>query len=300
MLYSLILSCSTATGLLAMRVWYRPKAWIKKIFTDAPQETPGTNCSLATRLPQEIVEIIFGHLIYDTRSLLACSLTCYSWYIASFLHLHHTFVTRPGSCFKNPELAWPKPLQKASKLGLLPFVKKVLVKNTIPSRKAFSRKRFNPRVLCQFSALTNVRELELSYLDVPSFMPCIQRFFGHFTPTVRSLTLVSPIASRRQIVFFIGLFQHLDDLVFRGEPGSQWGELPDDCTLIPPFAPPLQGRLEVSCVGAQLLKDMDHLLGGIRFRDIAIFNVAGTRFLLSACAKTLETLQLHPTDPRGK
>jgi hypothetical protein len=278
-----------------MRVWYRTKARINKIFADAPRETPGTHFSPATRLPQEIVENVFGHLIYDTRSLIACSLTCYSWYIASLPHLHHTFVIRPGSCFEYPKLEWPKPLQEASKLGLLPFVKKVLVKNPmIPSRKAFSRKRFNPRILQQFSALTNVRELELSYLDVPSFMPCIQRFFGHFTPTVRSLTLISPTASRRQIIFFIGSFQHLDNLTFRGEHGSHWGELPDDSTLIPPFAPPLQGRLEVSWVGTQLLKDMHHLFGGTRFRYIAPFNVTGTRFLLSACAKTLETLRLYP------
>ena len=33
---------------------------------------------------------------------------------------------------------------------------------------------------------------------------------------------------------------------------------------------------------------------------MSLFNVVGTRLLLGACAETLETLQLHPTDPRGK
>ena len=31
-----------------------------------------------------------------------------------------------------------------------------------------------------------------------------------------------------------------------------------------------------------------------------LFDVGETRFLLDACAKTLETLRLHPTHPRGK
>ena len=49
-----------------------------------------------------------------------------------------------------------------------------------------------------------------------------------------------------------------------------------------------------------LLKDMIHLFGGVRFRHIVLFKVTETQFLLSACAETLETLQLYPTDPRGK
>ena len=42
------------------------------------------------------------------------------------------------------------------------------------------------------------------------------------------------------------------------------------------------------------------LFGGIRFRYMSLFNVVGMRLLLDACAETLETLRLHPSDPRGK
>ena len=284
-----------------MRVWYRTNlAWIEGALINALQKTPRAHCSPATRLPQDIVEIIVSLLIYDTCSLLACSLTCYSWYIASFPHLHHTFVTRLGAWSRSDrKLEWPKPLQKASKLGLLPFVKRVLVKNAVGPPRAFSRKQFNPRILQQFSALTSVQELELSYLDVPSFMPCIQRFFGHFTPTVRSLTLLSPTASCQQIIFFIGSFQNLDNLTFQGKLGSQWVELPDESTLAPPFDPPLRGQLEVFRVRARLLTNMVHSFGGVRFRHISLFDVADTRFLLGACAKTLETLQLYPINCPG-
>ena len=37
-----------------------------------------TRPSPAMRLPLVIVEMIVAHLLYDTNSLLVCSLTCYS------------------------------------------------------------------------------------------------------------------------------------------------------------------------------------------------------------------------------
>ena len=106
----------------------------------------------------------------------------------------------------------PRSSQEAKKLGLLPFVKKFRVCVESSDTAMFSLKRLNWGILRQFSALTNVRELAIDYLDVPSFMPRIRRHFGHFSPTVRSLALRKPKGTSRQIIFFIGLFQHLDDL----------------------------------------------------------------------------------------
>ena len=51
---------------------------------------------------------------------------------------------------------------------------------------------------------------------------------------------------------------------------------------------------------AGVLEDMIDLFGGIRFRYMHLFDVAGMRLLLDACAETLEILRLHATDPRGK
>jgi len=45
-----------------------------------------------------------------------------------------------------------------------------------------------------------------------------------------------------------------------------------------------------------LLKDMIFLFGGIRFRRMDLYRVDRTRLLLGACAGTLETLRLYPTD----
>ena len=45
-------------------------------------------------------------------------------------------------------------------------------------------------------------------------------------------------------------------------------------------------------------KEIIHLFKGIRFRHMDLFNVDGMPRLLNACVETLETLRLHPSDPR--
>ena len=79
--------------LLFNRLWYRSIAKIKWFFREGAPEAPTIRPSPATKLPLELVETIFSYLIYDARSLLACSMTCYSWYIAAVPHLHHTLTT---------------------------------------------------------------------------------------------------------------------------------------------------------------------------------------------------------------
>ena len=72
-------------------------------------------------------------------------------------------------------------------------------------------------------------------------------------------------------------------------------------TLIPAFVPPLRGWLKLSFFRkVDLLEDMIHLFGGLRFRYIYLYNVAGMPLLLRACARTLEVVVLHSTDLRGE
>jgi hypothetical protein len=141
----------------------------------------------------------------------------------------------------------------------------------------------------------------MDYLDIPSFMPRIRRYFKHLFPTVRSLSLGAPKGSHRQIISFIGLFQHLEDFRLLYNTLDPQDEPADDTTPTPPFTPPLRGRLTViGLKNAGLLKEMIDLFGGIRFFYTDIYDVEGMRLLLDACAKTLETLRLDPTDPRGE
>jgi len=248
--------------------------------------------------------MIIAHLIYNTPSLRACSLTCYSWYIAAVLHLHHTLITSIYYTHLDRKFEWPKPLVRMSRLGLLPLIKKLHIHVTLSYNVGgFSPEKFNSHTLRQFSAFTNVQELGIDHLNIPKFVPRLRQCFGQFSPTVRSLALREPRGSHRQVIYFIGLFQHLENLklVFNfcgvfdsyGEEESV-----DDLMLIPPYAPPLRGRLVMAYSRkVELVEDMIGLFGGIRFHSMDLFGVRGVRLLLDTCAATLETLRLHPTPP---
>jgi len=210
----------------------------------------------------EVVEEIIAHLFGDVRSLRTCSLTCYSWYIASVPHLHRVLFIEPNSW--NRKLRWPNPLLRMHALGLLPLVKTLWIRGYNDS-DVFSSKRLNRCILRRFCALNHVQQLMIDYLDTASFVPRIRRYFGHFMPTVQYLSLKEPRGSRRQIIYFIGLFQHLGNLRLLSNGAYAQDEPVDDLTLIPPFAPPLRGYLIVTCfTRVGLLKDMIELFGGIR------------------------------------
>jgi len=238
--------------------------------------------------------MIVSHLVCNSPSLRACTLTCYSWYIATAPYLHRILIIPTYFRGAQKDLFWARPLQRMHKLGLLPLVKKFQVLE-IRHMHGFSPRRFDSRTLRQFSALTNVQELGIDCLNIPEFMPSLRRYFGHFLPIVRSLTLREPIGSRRQIIYFIGLFQHLEDLKLLYDWVRYEEELADDLTLIPLSVPPLRGSLMMtSYTRVGLLKDMIGLFGGIRFHHMELYRVAGIRVLLYACAETLETLRLYP------
>jgi hypothetical protein len=59
--------------------------------------------------------------------------------------------------------------------------------------------------------------------------------------------------------------------------------------------------LTLTCFSMEsLVKDMITLFGGLRFRYMDLFMVRCVGLLLDACAETLETLRLYPTDPYGR
>ena len=187
-------------------------------------------------------------------------------------------------------------------LGLLPLVKKLRIRGGGYIRHGLTPKLLTCRTLRQFRTLTDVRELEIDRLDIPRFMPRIKRYFKHFMPTVQSLFLREPRGSNRQIIYFIGLFQHLQDLQFFSSSQFDFvGDTTGDPALVPAFVPPLQGWLQlIRFRKVGFLKDMIHLFGGIRFRYLRFYDVDGMRLVLDACAKTLENLVLEPTDPRSE
>ena len=244
--------------------------------------------------------MIVSYIIYDVRSLLACSMTCRSWYTASTPHLHHTLTTEnDDSRPRYGKHSWPKPLQESYKLGLLSFVKRFQIR--LGKSDKFTPEWLCGRTLSYFSALTNIQELGIDYLQVSKFMPNIRRCFGPLSPTLRFLALKKPSGSCRQILYFIGLFPNLQDLKIDYCVSEDEEENTADATLVPLSVPPLRGRLTLTCFRREkLVREMIALFGGLRFCCIDLFRVGCVQLLLSACSKTLETLRLYPNDEDGK
>ena len=277
-----------------MRIgWRRGKANINRLLGNMPPETCPTRES-PCRIPYEIVEMIIAHIVHDPRTLKACSLTCHSWYITVVPHLHHTLtlkhrelhITRDGL----------KPLSKLHQLGLMPLVKELRVEQW--GNIWFVPKKLSRRDLGYFSALANVHTLSSQYLDISFVMPDIGRYFGHFSPTLRSISLYSPRCTPRQLPHFFSLFPNLDDInICR----FSTDVTAPDTGLVPFSTPRLQGRLVVHHF--QEVEVWTRLVassGGLRFRDVELYRVGGCApVLFEACAKTLETLRFHATDGPG-
>ena len=224
-------------------------------------------------------------------------MTCRSWYIATLPHLHHTLTLRElalGSEHNNL-----RPLQELDEMQLLPFVRRLRILHT---RFALSLPWFSPRIInarslaCfEFSALTNVQELGIDDLDLEAFIPQVRLYFGRFTPTLRYLALRTPRGGHNKLLYFLGLFQNLDDfkLIHHYTPRSQPSS--SGSALIPESAPSLRGRLTLNSFGDDVfLRDLSKMCGGLRFRSMDLGKMEGARFLLDSCADTLETLRIYP------
>jgi len=283
--------------LLTRIVWYRGKAKISRLLGNAPPETHTTH-KPTIPIPHELVEMIIAHLIYDLRALKACSLTCYSWYIAAVPHLHHTITFRENNIgIARVEL---KPLSKLHELGISPLVREVRVRQLNRLRPWFMPQAFSRRDLRCFSAFTNVQKLRLEKLDIFSFIPEVERYFGQFSATLRSIALFAPRCSPRQLSHFLSLFSNLDDVEIRGfYPPPR---LPGDPILVPISAPKLRGQLIVSSFReVETWKDLIAACDGLRFYAMDLRNVADCApLLLEACSETLETLRFFPVDAIGK
>ena len=100
-----------------------------------------------------------------------------------------------------------------------------------------------------FFAFTNVQSLTVESLEIHKFIPELNRYFGHLSPTLRSLTLHIPHGTPRHLSHFISLFPNLNDVKIRSLIHSGLG-VPDD-TLVPFSAPKFEGRLTLLSFAAE-------------------------------------------------
>jgi len=272
-------------------VWHRSKAKINLLLGGAPQETHiAYDPTRPLPFPYEIVEMIIAHLIHDLDSLKACSLTCSSWYTASVPHLHHTLtLTGNAPSIGHDQLV---PLPNLHELGLVHLVKVVQVKQDPDMICWFTPQAFSHPGLRYFSALTNVRTLELQEMEICRFIPGIEDYFGHFSQTLRSITLFSPSCTPRQLSYFLSLFSNLENIEI-WDPHLLRPTSPRE--PVPFSAPEFRGRLVLYNLGIRWVETWTHLLtsgGSLRFRHMDLRGSASCApVLFEACAETLETIQ---------
>ena len=196
-------------------VWRRGKANVNRLLGNAPPDAPPdappethTVRESTCRFPYEIVEIIITHTTHDLDALKACSLACRSWYTVAVPHLHHTLtLTDVISNITRSEL---KPLSHLHRLGLTPLVKEIRVDQW--HSRWLTPQAFSPRDLSHFSAFTNVHTLRLRYLEIHRFIPGIERYFAHFSSSLRSIMLLEATCTPRQLSHFLSLFPNLDNI----------------------------------------------------------------------------------------
>lgn len=242
--------------------------------------------------------MIISYFVYDTPTLLHCSRTCRSWNAAAKPHLFYSLTTYAYTR-DYKKYQWPAPLTESSGLDLLQHVQRLRIREWDYLKTGldlkFSLERFGESTLQDFLKLTNLQHLQIQKLQLSSFMPKIQQYFGHFAPSLKRLCLEEPTASCHQLLYFIGLFPRLQNLILINL--SDEVESAADSALVPPSTPDLCGLLVLmDYSGEELIKCMIKLFGGLRFRHMNLEGVKCTRLLLEACAKTLETLRLNPTD----
>ena len=185
--------------------WYRTKTKANRPLGNTLPVTETAYRSTCPSVPYEILEmIIVVHLANDLDTLKAYSLTCRSWYAVAVPHLHHTLSLwgrppgPPGVIDHLPPRYEFAPLSRLHGLGLIPLVKEIRViqwrymVNFIPQS-------FSNSDLCHFSAFMNVYTLRFDDLAIFVFIPEVERYFGHFSPTLRSITLYRPLCAPRQL-----------------------------------------------------------------------------------------------------
>jgi len=241
------------------------------------------------------VETIIAHLIHNLGALKACSLTCRSWYIAAAPHLHHT-LTLTGNRLEIGRLQL-QPLSNLHRLGLIHLVKSIRVKQGFNTHW-FVPQTFSHLDLRHFSALANVHTLKLQNADILNLIPGAERYFGHFSQTLRSIILYDPCCTPRQLSYFLSLFSNLENIGIRNICAAEPITTIPEMELVPFSAPKLRGRLALR--GFEWAETWKHLVASkseLRFRHMDLHRSATcTPALFEACAETLETLRFGVGD----
>lgn len=246
-------------------------------------------------LPDDVIYEIFKLL--DTEALKSCSLTgkVLSRSAKPFLHRALHLTPLPG--VHDP----PRVPGRWNELGGLSVLgQRDLLQHT---RHISIRLPCNPLFAHDLQhhtqslyALTNLRSLKTCWLDIPSFIPKMEIYFGSFLWSLQSLELEFPRGDHNQILYFVCRFPNLRDLRIQGVQ-DYIHSMRNGC---PHFdiktSPPLDGTLDLklnteSDMAARLVfNNLIALPSGLKFRTVKLseYTIDSPQLLIDACAPTLE------------
>ena len=288
----------------AATAWHQGKASIDPLLYNAPPEIHTAHESTC-RVPYDIVEMILTHLTRDLSALKASSLVCHSWYTAAVPHLHRTLtLENDRSDFVGDEQGMGstrdklKPLSRLYERGHIPLVQEIRVMKSYGTSPWFVPQAFTHCDLRYFSAFTNVRTLVLQGLRIDHFIPGIECYFKHFSPTLQSITLIDSCYTPRQLSHFLSLFSNLDNIKIVSRSTRTPQTTIPDTELVPFSVPKLGGRLVVyDFHQVEVWRDLITSCGSLRFRYMNLHWVGSCApVLFQACAKNLETLRFYASE----
>ena len=275
-----------------MTVWRRSKTKVNRLLGNAVPQARAAYESTSP-LPYEITEMIVAHITHDLYTLKACSLTCRSWYIVAFPHIHHTIILRSGV---DGSL---RPLSELHELGLIPLIKEIRVRQR-SFNPWFTPQVFRNRDFRHFSTFANVHTLRFQRLEIYRFIPRIEQYFEHLLPTLRSITLTELRGTPRQLSHFLSYFSNLDDIEIRRILTNVPNATDPERKHVQFSAPKLRGQLTLDDFPyPETWTQLTTSCSGLRFRHMYLRDAVDCApVLLDACAETLETLRFDASDSR--
>ena len=158
-------------------------------------------------------------------------------------------------------------------LGLLPLVKKLQFQDGHFGGPWVMPEIFDSHSLRHLSALTNLRNLTIDNLDLSKSKMGLEEYFGHFSPTLRSVSLNRPSGPPRRLLDFLTLFSELDDIeIIHHRAMDEVHTTPE--ILRSPIQGSLRGKLTLrDFVAEGLLRDIITAFG--RTRDPVRFHGPG-------------------------
>jgi len=256
-------------------------------------------------LPDDIISEIFSLL--DVNSLKSCSLTGKALSCSTKPFIHQTLYLIPR-CDESTSFAisngWYifQGLQFLGERGLLRYTRHLFVNFPYDPHSRFTHS-LDPCIQ-YLHTIKNLKSLRTCWLDIPSFIPKVEGFWGAFFGSLQSLELIFPTGDHEQILRFICQFPNLRDLKVDINHGRTNTVRNDGPRIGNKTSPPLDGTLDLQFgtsvgiegdpAGIQFIPmNLVRLPSGLKFRTLKLSWCIGDNLqpLVDACAPTLECIE---------